>query len=138
MAIDNWPKGISELEEFLRAHGLSFQRSGVVPHTGDQIWQYGTDRIAVRVIADRGVVWSAQVADIAGWPQEWYSAVELLDVLRGGQESSLYDASGSVTEEMKIIQENWTAIVAAFAPHERTKTHTRLKELRIDRAKRAF
>jgi hypothetical protein len=138
MVMDDWPEGISQLGEFLRAQGLSFQRIGIVSHTGDQLWQYGTDKIAVRVIADRGMVWSAQVADIAGWPQEWYSAVELLELLRGRQESSSHDASLSVTEGMKIIQENWAAIVDAFAPHERTKTHTRLKELRIERAKRAW
>src|SRR5437588_131395 len=60
----NWPDGLAELGEFLKTQGLSFQRRGIVPHTHDILWQYGNDRIAVRVIADRGVVWSAQVADI--------------------------------------------------------------------------
>jgi hypothetical protein len=122
MVMDDWPQGISQLEEFLGAQGLSFQRSGIVAHTGDQLWQYGTDRIAVRVIADRGMIWSAQVADIAGWPQEWYSAVELKELLEGRHERVFYDASLSVTEEMKIIEENWAAIVDAFAPHQREKT----------------
>jgi hypothetical protein len=73
MASD-WPSGLDQFGEFLQSQGLSLERRGIVPHTGDKLWQFGTSKIGVRVVADRGVVWSARVADIAGWPQQWYAA----------------------------------------------------------------
>ena len=129
----NWPDGLAELGEFLKTQGLSFQRRGIVPHTHDILWQYGNDRIAVRVIADRGDVWSAQVADIAGWPQEWYDATALRELITGSMEDGQ-----SVSEKMRIIKDNWLAIVQSFAEQNREKTHSRLKKIRAEWAKREF
>ena len=135
MTLD-WPEGIDEFEVFLRSRGLSFQFRGRVPDSHDIIWQYGTDKIGVRVIADRGLVWSAQIADIAGWPQQWYVAAELQELVRSAGNSPPND--NSVAAQMRIIEENWSAIVDAFAPQNREKTHTLLKGIRSERSKKWF
>jgi hypothetical protein len=64
-----WPKGLSQFEEFLKNRGLYFQCKGLIAFSGGEIrCQYGSDKIAVRVAADRGIAWSALVSDVAGCP----------------------------------------------------------------------
>lgn len=127
----NWPEGIEELGAFLRGNGLCFQRQGIVPQTHDILWQYGNDKVAVRVLADRGDVWGAHVADIAGWPQEWYSATELHEFITGQPVDDV-----SVEKQMKMIQTDWLSIVAAFTPENRERSHASLKFVRTQWAKR--
>jgi hypothetical protein len=126
-----WPEGLAELEEFLMSKGLYFQCRGPVPHSGGEIrWQYGNDKIAVRVSADRGIAWSAQVSDVEGWSDQWWVACELKDLIGGASGASSSCRHHSVSDGMKTIQENWDAIVEAFAPENRSRTHTQLKTIR--------
>lgn len=143
-----WPEGLSEFEGFLRSKGLYFQCRGRIPHSGGEIrWQYGNDKIAVRVSADRGWAWSAQVSDIAGWPDQWWVACELKDLITGASGGSSFcrhnynatdgmqviqESQKRVAEGMRIIQENWDEIVAALAPENRSRTHTQLKKIRAE------
>lgn len=92
------------------------------------------DKIAVRVSADRGYVWGAQVSDVAGWAEQWWSVVELREFLSGNSSGG----GDSVSEQMRMGREYWDAIVKAFAPEQRSGTHTALKEIRASRAKRMF
>jgi len=129
-----WPEGLAELEKFLVSKGLYFQCRGPIPHSGGEIrWQYGNDKIAVRVSADRGYVWNAQVSDIAGWAEQWWVASELEQLLSAGRDAC---SDGHASLQMKIIQQNWDAIIDAFAPQNRSRTHTTLKSIREERAKR--
>ncbi len=48
----DWPSGLDQFGEFLRAQGLSFERRGIVQQTGDKVWQFGTSKIGVGVFAD--------------------------------------------------------------------------------------
>ena len=146
MASD-WPSGLDQFGEFLRAQGLSFERHGVIPHTGEKLWQYGTSEIGVRVFADRGLVWSVQLADVAGWPGEWYPASEIKELLSGqeaaspskrderikaeikfGEESSEQDER--IGGEIRFVEEHWLTIVETFSPEKREQAHSRLIELR--------
>lgn len=143
-----WPEGLAEFEEFLKSRSLYFQCKGPIPHSGGEIrCQYGNDKIAVRMSADRGWAWSTQVCDVCGWPDQWWLACELKDLMSGVSGASSfcrhnYDATDGmkVIQEsrdraavgMRIIQENWDEIVKAFAPENRSTTHTRLKEIRAE------
>lgn len=137
MASD-WPSGLDQFAEFLRAQGLSFDRRGFVAHSGDKIWQYSTNKIAVRVFADRGFAWSVQVADIAGWPQEWYPASELKELLTGNDAAWPSKRDERIDAEINFLEEHWPAIVAAFGSDKREQTHTRLKSLRKQRNERRW
>jgi hypothetical protein len=130
-----WPSGLDQFGEFLRTQGLSFDRRGSVPYTGDKIWQYSTSKIGVRVVAERGIAWSIQIADIAGWPEEWYPTSELRELLTG---STLYPdavpfSDDKIGAQMKFVEEHWLKIVESFASENREQTHTALKLLRKQR-----
>ena len=116
-----WPEGLAELEKFLVSKGLYFQCRGPVAHSGGEFrWQYGNDKIAVRVSADRGMVWSPQISDVDGWPDQWWVTCELQDLISGTSgASSLCAHRHSVRDGMKTIRDE---IVAAFAPVNRTIT----------------
>jgi len=135
MASD-WPSGLDQFGEFLQSQGLSFERRGIVPHTGDKLWQFGTSKIGVRVVADRGVVWSVRVADIAGWPQQWYAASELRELLTGNEEEWPSEPDDGIAAQIKFVEEHWLAILEAFGSDKREQTHTDLKVLAEQRAKR--
>jgi hypothetical protein len=45
----DWPSGLDQFGEFLQTQGLSFDRRGLVPYTGDKIWQYSTSKIGARL-----------------------------------------------------------------------------------------
>ena len=107
MASD-WPSGLDQFGEFLRSQGLSFERRGIVPHTVDKLWQFGTSKIGVRVVADRGVVWSIRVADIAGWPQQWYAASELRGLLTGNDEEWPSEPDDGIAAQRKFVEEQMT------------------------------
>jgi sugar-phosphatase len=129
-----WPEGLAELEKFLASKGLYFQCRGPIPHSGGEIrCQYGNDKIAVRVSADRGIVWSAQISDVDGWADQWWGASEIEQLLSGNRDAS---SDGRASLQMKIIEQNWDEIVDAFAPQNRSRTHTTLKSIREERAKR--
>ena len=134
----DWPSGLDQFGEFLRTQGLSFDRRGRVPYTGDKIWQYSTNKIGVRVVADRGFVWSVQIADIAGWPQEWYPASELGELLTGNDDAWPSERDEKIDAQIKFVKEHWLAIVEAFGSDKRTQTHTRLKLLRKERNERRW
>ena len=136
--VSDWPNGLDRFGEVLRAHGLSFDRRGFVPHTGDKLWQYSTSKIGVRVFADRGLVWSLQIADIAGWPEEWYPASELQELLTGNDSAWSAESADTIDAQMKFVEEHWPAIVEAFGPDKREQTHTRLKLLRKHRNERRW
>ncbi|PYV63653.1 MAG: hypothetical protein DMG95_06305, partial [Acidobacteria bacterium] len=70
---------------------------------------------------------------IAGWPQEWYDATDLRELITRSMEDGQ-----SVSEKMRIIKDNWLAIVQSFAEQNREKTHSRLKKIRAEWAKREF
>lgn len=127
-----WPDKFGRFEEFLSAQGLSCQRRETTPRYGEKLAQYGNGRIAVRILSERGVWW-AEVADIAGRPDEWYDAAIVRDLIKGRGEDVL-----PITEQMRIIEDNWSAIADAFAPANREETHKRLDILRNERAKRRF
>lgn len=143
-----WPERLEEFEEFLKSRGLYFQCKGRIPYSGGETrCQYGNDKIAVRISADRGWAWSAQLCDVYGWPDQWWVACELKDLITGASGASSfcrhdYDATDGmkvvqesrnrVAEGMRIIQENWDEIVDAFAPENRWRTHTQLKNIRAE------
>ena len=129
----DWPSGLDQFGEFLQTQGLSFDRRGFVPYTGDKIWQYSTSAIGVRVVADRGFAWSVQIADIAGWPQEWYPASELRELLIGNDAPRHSERDERIGAEIRFVEEHWLAIVEAFDSDKREQTHTRLKLLRKQR-----
>ena len=104
MASD-WPSGLDRFGEFLRAQDLSFDRCGFVPPSGDKIWQYSTSKIGVRVIADRGFVWSLQIADIAGWSDEWYPASELRELLTRNDAARPSERDEKIDAQMKFVEE---------------------------------
>jgi hypothetical protein len=135
----DWPSGLDQFGEFLQKQSLSFERRGTVPHTGDKLWQYGTNKIGVRVVADRGVVWSVRVADIAGWPQQWYAACELRELLTGTSDVwPSAEQDDGIGEQMRFVEKHWPAIVAAFGADKGPETHERLKELAQERSKRKY
>ena len=133
-----WPNGLDKFGEFLRAQGLSFERRGIVPHTGDKLWQCGTSRIAVRVVADRGFVWSVRIADIAGWPQEWYAASEIRELLTGNDIAWPSERDEQIGAQIKFVEVHWLAIVDAFSSEKREQTHARLKVLNQQRNERRW
>ena len=112
---------------------MLFDRRGVVPYTGDKIWQYSNSKIGVRVFADRGFVWSLQIADIAGWPGEWYPVSELRDLLTGKDAEWPSERDKKIDAQIKFVEECWAAIAEAFGPDRREQTHTQLKLLRKQR-----
>ena len=124
--------------ENLQTQGLSFDRRGLVPYTGDKIWQYSTSKIGVRVAADRGIVWSVQIADIAGWPEEWYPASELRELLTGNDAPWPSERDERIGAETTFVEEYWLTIVEAFDSDKREQTHTRLKLLRKQRNERRW
>ena len=143
-----WPQGLAELEGFLRGKGLCFQCRGHIPQSGGEIrWQYGNEKIAVRVSADRGFAWSALISDVYGWPDQWWVACELKDLISGTSSANSFcrrnisvsegkkmiqESRDFATKGMKIIQANWDAIIEAFAPENRLRTHTQLKKIRAE------
>lgn len=131
-----WPEGIAELEEFVRSKELYFACRGPVPHSGGEIrWQYGNDKIAVLRKCGQRIRVERSKSEVAGWAQQWWVASELQELISGGSELvSSSSRSHSVTDDMRIIQENWDEIVDAFAPQNRSRTHTVLKSLRAERA----
>jgi hypothetical protein len=138
MMKSDWPIGLDQFGEFLQTQGLSFDRRGSVPYTGDKIWQYSTNKIGVRVVADRGFAWSVQIADIAGWPQEWYPASELRELLTGNDAPQHSERDERISAEIGFVEEHWLAIVEAFGSDKREQTHTRLKLLRKQRNERRW
>jgi hypothetical protein len=136
MAASDWPSGLDQFGEYLRTQGLSFDRRGFVPYTGDKIWQYSTNKIGVRVIAERGFVWSLQIADIAGWPQEWYPASELRELLTGCDAAWPSERDEKIHSQIKFVEEHWLKILGAFGSDKREQTHTRLQSLRKQRNER--
>lgn len=133
-----WPSGLEQFGEFLRTKGLSFDLRGSVPYSGDKLWQYSTSGIGVRVIADRGFAWSVQIADIAGWPQEWYPVSELEQLLTGNETDSPSERDKKIGAQMRFVEEHWQAIVTAFASDKREQTHTQLRWLRKQRNERRW
>ena len=73
--------------------------------SGDKIWQYSTSKIGVRVIADRGFVWSLQIADIAGWSDEWYPASELRELLTGNDAARPSERGEKIDAQKKFVEE---------------------------------
>ena len=136
--VSDWPSGLDQFGEFLRTQGLSFDRRDLVPHTGDKIWQYSTSKIGVRVAADRGFVWSVQIADIAGWPEEWYPASELRELLTENDAPWPSEREEKIVAQITFVEEHWLAIVAAFGSDKREQTHTRLRLLRKQRNERRW
>lgn len=132
-----WPEGLDEFGAFLQRQGLWFQRRGVAPGSGDVIWQYGTNAIAVRWVSghDMGGIC---VADIAGWPQQWYGAAQLRDLLKGEIDDNWPHSEGDdgVSEQMKFVEEYWQAIVKSFSDGKRSETHEALKTQQLERGKR--
>jgi hypothetical protein len=128
----DWPSDLERFGEFLQKQGLSFDRRGSVPYTGDKIWQYSTSKIGVRVVAERGFAWGVEIADIAGWPQEWYPASELGELVTGNDASWPQE----IDAQVKFVEEYWRAIVEAFSSDNRERTHTSLKLLRKQRNER--
>ena len=122
----------------MRTQGLSIDRRGLVPYTGDKIWQYSTSKIGVRVAADRGIVWSVQIADIAGWPEEWYPASELRELLTGNDAPWPSERDERIGAEITFVEQYWLTIVEAFDSDKREQTHTRLKLLRKQRNERRW
>ncbi len=134
----DWPSGLDQFGEFLQTQGLSFDRRGLVPYAGDKIWQYSTSKIGVRVAGDRGIVWSVQIPDIAGWPEEWYPASELSELLTGNDAPWPSERDERIGAEITFVEEYWLTIVEAFDSDKREQTHTRLKLLRKQRNERRW
>jgi len=132
----DWPSGLDQFGEFLQTQGLSFDRQGFVHSTREKIWQYSTSKIGVRVVAR--FVWGVEIADIAGWPQEWYPASELSELLTGNDTDGLSEGDDKIDAQIKFVEEYWLAIVDAFGSDKRKKTHTRLKLLRKQRNERRW
>jgi len=128
----DWSEKFPAFEDFLKEKGLSCQRRGTVPRYGEKLAQYGNDKIAVRVWSERGI-WFADIADIVGRPNEWYDSAIIRDLVKGRGEDVL-----PITEQMRIIEENWPAIADAFAPEHREQTNHQLNAMRKERAKRRF
>jgi hypothetical protein len=133
-----WPSGLDQFGEFLRKQGMSFDRRGSVPYTGDKIWQYATSKLAVRVVAERGFLWGVEIADIAGWAQEGYPASELRELLTSDDSAWSSESDDKIDAERKFVEEHWLAIVEAFSPDKREETHNRLKLLRKQRNERLW
>ena len=130
-----WPSGLAEFEEFLKSRGLDFQCKRLIPYSrGELRCQYGNDKITVRVRADRGYAWSAMVSE-PGWSEQWWVATELRELIGGGPQS---EPEHLVEEDIRIIRDHWDAIVDAFTAENRSRSHTLLKSIRADRAKRRF
>jgi hypothetical protein len=130
-----WPDNLDEFGEFLARQGLTFERKGVVPGTGDILWQHGNSQLAVRVIADKGVFWSVRIADIAGWADQWYAVCELRDLISGEREScSGWTEQVGIAGQMRYVEQHWAEIVDLFAPATRTASHEKLKSLKKERA----
>lgn len=138
MKESDWPIGLDQFGEFLRMQGLSFDRRGFVPYTGDEIWQYSTGKIGVRVVADRGIVWSVQIADIAGWPQEWYPAFELRELLTGNDAPWPSGRDEEIGAQITFVKQHWLAILEAFGSDRRAQTHTLLRLQRKQRNERRW
>ncbi len=137
----DWPSSLDQFGEFLLQNGLPFERRGVVPHTGDKLWQHGTNKIGVRVLAERGTNWTVWVADIAGWPQQWYPSHYYLREFLTGRIDDDWPHShvdNGIEEQMKFIQEHWLAIVDCFNEEKREGTHEALKKLGENQNRRHF
>lgn len=132
-----WPDHLDEFGEFLVEQGLSFERKGIVPQSGDKLWQYGNSQLGVRVVADKGLVWSVRVADIAGWPNQWYAACELREMLIDEHEScSEWPREAGIAGQIRFVEEKWASIADAFAPLKRRESHETLKQLAKRRSRR--
>jgi hypothetical protein len=129
---ENWPNELPTFELFLREKGLVCRRRGRIPRYGEHLALYGDGKISVRVLSEKGQ-WFTEVADNAGRPEEWYDAAILRDLVQGSGEDVL-----SLAEQMKVIEDNWSAITNAFRPEHREHTHQHLGLLRKQRAKRRF
>jgi hypothetical protein len=127
----DWPEALGAFEDFLKGKGLVCECRGTVPRYKEKLALYGNDKIAVRVLSERGV-WFADVADIAARPDEWYDA-EILRYLVTGRDEAL-----SIAEQLRAIEENWVAILDSFTPVHRDETHKRLEVLRKERSRRMF
>jgi hypothetical protein len=130
-----WPETLAAFEAFLKEKGLYCQLRGPVPRSaeryGEKMLQYTNDKITVRIVSESSKG-SVEIADIA-LPDEWYDAALLRDLFKGRVEDRL-----PVSEEIGIIEDNWLAITDAFSDANRETTHTDLKLLRNERAKRLF
>jgi len=143
----DWPSGLDQFGDFLKAQGLSFERQGIVDHAysgygyaSDMLWQYGTSRIGVRVVADKGTTWVVCIADIAGWPQQWYAVHALRELLTDDIDDD-WPHSGEnnrVGEQMKFVEEYWPAIVDSFREGKRERTHEALKRIGQEQNRRRF
>ena len=136
----DWPKGLDQFGEFLLQQGLSFERRGVVPSTGDKLWQYGTSTIGVRVLAEKGTNWTVWIADIAGWPQQWYPSRYVREFLTGRVDDDWphSNVNNGIDEQMRFVEDQWTAIVESFRDDKREETHGKLKALGEQQNRRYF
>lgn len=128
------PEPITDFESFLASKGLDCQRREGPDSAlfGNRLLQFGNERVGVRLILDRGV-WTVEVSDAIGQPEEWYDGALLCSLLLGPEKEVM-----SVADQIACLKSKWSEIKRYFDPPQREDTHSRLSLLRKERARRLF
>jgi hypothetical protein len=130
MSESNWPKAITDFEEFLKNSGLRCDRREEEASFSNKLLQFSGVNMTVRAVSDRGI-WFIELAGANPQSGEWYDAAILRDLLIGQGEDVL-----PVQEQVEFIEKNWTAICSLFDPKEIRYASARLALLRQERARR--
>lgn len=128
----DWPDVLPGFEQFLKKKNLVCLGRGTSPKYGEKFALYRDGNISVRVLSERGQ-WFAELSDSAGSPDEWYDPAILRDLIIGPGNDVL-----TFSEQLRTIENNWSAILESFSPDRREETHNKLAILRHERAKRRF
>jgi hypothetical protein len=130
MSESNWPKAITDFEEFLKNLGLRCDRREEEASFSNKLLQFSGANMTVRAVSDRGI-WFIELAGVNPQFGEWYDAAIFRDLLLGPGEDVL-----PVQEQVEFIEKNWTAICSLFDPKQITCASARLALLRQERARR--
>src|SRR5216684_555166 len=119
----NPPTQIKEFCVFLTSTGLrQTEHLQDVKNFGNSVIKYSDERIAVRMVLDRGK-WFIEVSDVPN-PHTWFDPALVRDLIadRGNDELS-------IEQQIDFVQTHWPKIRELFTSENRKETFDKLKAL---------
>jgi hypothetical protein len=133
MMATSYPEEVKALQAFLEQDaGMTTVSTIQDDGFGNACTTMTGDTIKVRFTSDRGE-WNIQLSPATGG-EKWYDVLVLREMLTGVE----CDDPIPLSDETRLLRENWSDIHAAFRPEMAEQTKAQLDGMLERRAKRMF